>query len=148
MVNVITAIGLVFLSIMVSVDDVKNRRIKNTLVIALLPIFIGISIYNQVLSAGMINLLIVLIIGSVLFSLGTMGAGDVKLMALYGILFENLMSLLLVISVVGGLLTVSYILYYVSKKDYATLKTRGIPYGVAISIGGLIAYLFVYVYHI
>ncbi len=126
----------------------KNRRIKNTLVVALLPIFIGISIYNQVLSAGVINLLIIFDYWQYLILSCTMGAGDVKLMALYGILFENLMSLLLVISVVGGLLTVSYILYYVSKKDYATLKTRGIPYGVAISIGGLIAYLFVYVYHI
>ncbi|MBK2125879.1 A24 family peptidase [Fangia hongkongensis] len=146
--NIVMMAGLLALSAIISVDDIKNRRIKNTLVVALFPIFIGISIYNQVLGAGIINLLIVLIVGSVLFFLGTMGAGDVKLMALYGILFENLMSLLLVISVVGGLLTASYILYYVSKKDYATLKTRGIPYGVAISVGGFISYLFVYVYHI
>lgn len=95
----------------------------------------------------------VLAVTFTLFAIGGMGGGDAKLLAATALWMgfsPNLLSYLVASAFIGGLLTM-LILYY-RKSPFADLtgsnmflrhfadKTAGVPYGIALGIGGLIVY--------
>lgn len=88
-----------------------------------------------------------------LFAVGAMGGGDAKLMAATSVwmgLGFCLVQYLLIASVIGGLLTMALLVYRGSAlamftrhnmflRHFADEKT-GIPYGIALGLGGLVAF--------
>lgn len=79
---------------------------------------------------------IVFAIGIGLFAAGAMGGGDVKLLGGLALWFPGLVMLRLsiVMSLVGGILTILMLARHKISKSQAPLE---IPYGIAISIAGL-----------
>jgi len=103
--------------------------------------------------------------GAVLFYFGAFGGGDVKLMAACAVWigWHDLLSFLLIVGLAGGVVTlmlvVSRLLYRIGRKNYASASDeaasdekatswyarllspeRGVPYGVAIGLAGLLAF--------
>jgi prepilin peptidase CpaA len=95
----------------------------------------------------------VLMVTFALFALGAMGGGDAKLMAATALWFgfnSSLVEYLTTSAVLGGALTLLLLLYRKSAlasftgnnlllRHFADAKA-GIPYGVALGIGGLVTY--------
>ncbi len=91
----------------------------------------------------------VLIAGIILFSLGMIGGGDVKLMAACGCWtgFAALPLFLITVALAGGLLAIILLLLRLSlskripeASSLARLlgRSRDVPYGVAIAVGGFV----------
>lgn len=77
-----------------------------------------------------------LVIFAFLFAIGAMGGGDVKLIAALALWMTpmQLPVMLMVMAVSGGLLTIGLVIHHRWTKR---LGKPEIPYGIAISIGGL-----------
>ncbi len=71
-----------------------------------------------------------------LFAMGAMGGGDVKLLTVLALWVSPMwfMRLLLVMSVVGGVLTIAFALWHITRRRTGKIA---IPYGVAIACAGL-----------
>jgi len=132
----------------VAATDILDRRIPNIAVLSLLGLFVlwaaadGGATLITGLAAGAIGVTI----GYLLYVFGVMGAGDVKLFSAVA-LFVGLGSLhlfALATALTGGVIALSsmiarprralVMLTLRGKGDYG----RGIPYGVAIAVGGLL----------
>jgi prepilin peptidase CpaA len=84
---------------------------------------------------------------TVAFALGMMGGGDVKLLTALALwrtplvagepMFAPLLSLLMIMALAGGILTVGMVVRHRRQK---ALGQPEIPYGVAIAIGAIAAY--------
>lgn len=72
------------------------------------------------------------------FHFGMMGGGDVKLIVALALWlpFPALLSMLMVMSIVGGLVTVVMMIEHRIKKNTGQIE---VPYGVAIAVAGLLA---------
>lgn len=72
-----------------------------------------------------------------LFALRVMGGGDVKLLAALALWVQpaHFLSLVLIMSVLGGVLTVLFGLWHVARRQSGRIA---IPYGVAICAAGLL----------
>lgn len=134
-----------------AIEDSVRLRISNLLVVGIIAgavvamILAGPKIalwQNFAVFAGL------LILGTPLFAIGKMGGGDVKLLAATGLWFDLRGAMLMVASVLiaGGILALLIILARLfrwsdSARERIHLLRRGggIPYGVAISAGALIA---------
>jgi prepilin peptidase CpaA len=131
--------------------DLASFRIPNLLPLALLvlfPVAVAVSAvpvaWGWHLAAGAV----VLAVGAGLFALGLLGGGDAKLMAAAALWLGsgNLLGFLLVTSLAGGVLTLVILLLRAAPVRTAlagmglapaVLRPRGgIPYGVAIAVGG------------
>src|SRR5260221_455938 len=149
-------ISFVFAALLLAagVTDFLRQRIPNWIVLAIVALFLiqtarhlhEISWLNQ-LGAGSICL----VVGMVLFSLGHVGAGDAKLLASVA-LWAGLSSLmpLLFLTSLAGLLLVAILLgarRVVAWRNWnakgglpkSLVSGEGIPFGVAIATGTLIA---------
>lgn len=71
-----------------------------------------------------------------LFAMGAMGGGDVKLLTALALWLPPIpfLTLLLVMAVAGGALTVAFGAWHVLRREKGRVA---VPYGIAISIGGL-----------
>jgi prepilin peptidase CpaA len=134
-----------------AIEDGIRLRISNLLVVAVLAgalitmvlVGPGIALWqNFAVLAGL------LVVGTPLFASGKMGGGDVKLLAATGLWFDLRGALLMLASVLiaGGLVALLIILVRLfgwsdSARQRIHLLRRGggIPYGVAIGAGALIA---------
>ncbi|MCC2979125.1 MULTISPECIES: prepilin peptidase [unclassified Sphingomonas] len=133
-------LGLLLLS--AGIEDARVREIanwKNATIALLAPLWwfaIGIAPWpGMVVQIGVA--LVVLVLFCVAFHFGQMGGGDVKLIAALALWMPvgALVQLLLVMSIIGGALTIVMLI------DHRIRKNSGnpeIPYGVAIAIAGLI----------
>lgn len=146
--NVIAAL-LSGILICVAVSDVLDRRIPNAAVAALVVLFAlwALADRGASLGPGLAAAAIGFVIGFVLYALRIMGAGDVKLFAAValftGLSYLHLFALATVL--VGGVLAIvslaasprrALVMFSLKGRgDYG----RGVPYGVAIAVGGLIA---------
>ena len=76
------------------------------------------------------------VVFAILFTIGAMGGGDVKLIAALGLWFplEAMLHLLLIMSVLGGLLTLVLLIHHRMTKQPGRPE---IPYGIAIAAAGL-----------
>jgi prepilin peptidase CpaA len=134
-----------------AVEDSVRLRISNVLVLgimagAIVAMFLAgpeIALWqNFAVFAGL------LILGTPLFAIGKMGGGDVKLLAATGLWFDLRGAMMMVASVLiaGGVLALLIIIARLFGWSDATRERihllrrgGGIPYGVAISAGALIA---------
>ena len=133
-------LGLLLLS--AGIEDARVREIanwKNATIALMAPLWwfaIGIAPWpGMVVQIGVA--LVVLALFCVAFHFGQMGGGDVKLIAALALWMPvgALIQLLLIMSMVGGALTIVMLI------DHRIRKNSGnpeIPYGVAIAIAGLI----------
>ena len=134
-----------------AIQDAVKLRISNLLVLGVIVAAIvamalagpDISLWqNFAVFAGL------LIIGTPLFAAGKMGGGDVKLLAATGLWFDLRGALMMIGSVfiAGGILALLIILgrrfgwsEAARERIHILQKKGGIPYGVAISAGALVA---------
>ena len=132
---------LAALLVIAAAGDLRSRIISNWLngAIAALAIpfwfSIGLSPWPDMalqiaLAAG------IFLFFALLFNLGMMGGGDVKLIAAIALWLPAvaLLHLLIVMSLAGGALTLAMIAHRRLKKSSAEVE---VPYGVAIACGGL-----------
>lgn len=131
------AIALVFAAF----TDIRRRQIDNWLngAIALgAPLFwwaSGLSLWPGVaLQLGVALAAFALLAG--LFALRMMGGGDVKLLTALALWIEwdIFLQLLMVMALAGGVLTIVMGIWHIMRRQRDRLS---IPYGVAISFGGL-----------
>ncbi|MGF1748009.1 A24 family peptidase [Vibrio cionasavignyae] len=117
----------------VSIFDVKNRRIKNKLLFGLLAI--------QLVCLGFENthvdsMLVVLFIGLIIFRFGWIAAGDVKYAGVLSLSIPMAMlyEAVLFTAYSGGVLV---LFYYVKHRmtPGSQIQDVTLPYGVAISVG-------------
>ena len=140
--NTITALGimeivlLLFLSLALYFD-LKEGRIPNKLTFTAIIFGLisrlmagGFSHLYAGLLGGLVGLLILLIP----FLLRGMGAGDVKLLTAIGVFqgVEFILYTAVAMGIVGGIISVYYIFF-------KQLRGAYFPYGVAISLGAVIA---------
>ncbi len=124
--------------------DLATRSIPNILVGAIAAAAIGLLLLSaplSLLSHGGVALG-VLVGGAILFALRLWGAGDAKLLAAAAILLgtKGLPLLILGTAMGGGILAVVYLgLRYLPGQRMQT--ATGLPYGVAIACGAILACL-------
>jgi prepilin peptidase CpaA len=146
-----------FCMVYAALSDILSMKIANTVSMVLLLTFAVVapftdmewSTYAWHFAAGAL----VLTVTFSLFALGGMGGGDAKLLAASAVwmgLGNQLLGYLLATTILGGVLTIAILSYRRSPLALYTGRniflrhfadeTAGIPYGVALGLGGLIAY--------
>ena len=132
---------LALLLVVASWGDLRTRTISNglNLAIALLAIpfwwATGLALWPDVaLQIGVALLVFAAFAG--IFALGAMGGGDVKLLGAVALWlpWPAVLTLLVIMSLAGGALTLAMLIRKRLARSEARLE---IPYGVAISFGGL-----------
>ncbi|MFQ5784602.1 MAG: prepilin peptidase [Alphaproteobacteria bacterium] len=134
--------------------DLMSYEIPNWVSLVVVAAFLVMALANSVdlatvgwhLSAGGV----VLIVGAVLFYTGVFGGGDAKLLAASAVWFgwPKLLPFFLEVAIVGGVLALIILCLRrfrlpVSWAEKAWLQRlcggeKGIPYGVAIALGGIL----------
>ena len=134
--------GLAIALAVAAATDIHRRQIDNwlNLVIALAaPAFwwaTGLSLWPAVaMQLGVALIAFAVLCG--MFALRIMGGGDVKLLTALALWlpWQPFMQLLLIMSLIGGVLTVVLGAWHVMRRQRDKLK---IPYGVAIASAGLL----------
>ncbi len=132
---------LCLLLVIAAIGDLKARIIENwlTAIIALLAPLLWFALGYTIWPGMAIQLGIALAffgLFTVFFALNVMGGGDVKLIGALALWFPLLSTvrLLLLMSIIGGLLTLAYWIVHKVRKSQTDLE---IPYGVAIALAGL-----------
>lgn len=140
-IGLLAALGLLLLA--AGIEDARRRTISNwtNLAVALLaPAWwwgqgyaLWPDIALQLLLAG-----VVFAIFAGVFAIGAMGGGDVKLIAALALWLplQPLVTLLMVMSIAGGAVTV---LMMLERRLHGKSGVLEIPYGVAIAFAGLLA---------
>ena len=129
-----------------AIQDAVQLRISNLITLAVLILAVVAAVMTGVETAIWENLLVfalVLAIGTILFSRGILGGGDVKLLAAVGLWTDlfGAAQLIASIFIFGGLLALLIIFGRAAVPDSVTsriavLKPKaGIPYGIAIALG-------------
>ncbi|MGC6409039.1 prepilin peptidase [Bisgaard Taxon 45] len=125
---------LVLLLIRLSWSDLTKRVISNSTVLLLLMVIIPFSFvhHSQIF---FLPALCFLFFGFLLFTLGVIGAGDIKLVTvlMLAIPTEQLISFFFLTSCSGLLLIIIGWLFF-----RESIRKAGLPYGIAISLGFLI----------
>jgi len=133
---------LVLLLVSAGVEDARTREIanwKNAAIALMAPLWwvsIGLSPWpDMAIQIGMAAMVLTLF--CVAFHFGQMGGGDVKLIAALALWlpFTPLMQMLLLMSVLGGALTLVMLVEHKLRQNERALE---IPYGVAIAIAALL----------
>jgi prepilin peptidase CpaA len=84
--------------------------------------------------------LAVLVLGTIAFSSGWLGGGDVKFFAATALWFdlESALQFVLLVFLAGGVVAIGYLLSRTFRKREAGKKRKGkVPYGIAIGVGGI-----------
>ena len=129
-IDILVAVTILLL-VTLSVTDIRSRIISNQVVLLLLFTIVPLSLLKYQ-TIFVIPALCALAIGFLIFSLGAMGVGDIKLISvlmltiphneiIYFFFFTAFFGLLLII--------VGWLFFRKS------IKENGLPYGVAISLG-------------
>jgi len=141
--NIALLAALVLLLVSAGIQDARTREIsnwKNAAILALAPLWWwsnGLSLLPDIA--------IQLAIGGSVFALfcaafyfNWMGGGDVKMIGALALWlpFQALASMLIVMSLLGGALTVLLVVERLARRKDGNIE---IPYGVAIALAGLIA---------
>lgn len=135
------ALGVLLVS--AGVEDARRREIanwKNAAIAALAPAFwwsSGLSFWpDMAVQVAVASLVFGLF--CIAFHFGQMGGGDVKLIGALALWLPPmpLLGMLLIMSIVGGIVTIVMIVEKKLKKNEALVE---IPYGVAIAVAGLLS---------
>jgi prepilin peptidase CpaA len=139
------------LLLVAAVSDIIRRRIPNWVVLGLIGLY-ALALVFGVAPSGWLSGLgaaaIVLVVTYGLYHFGVIGAGDAKLFSAAALFLglTNLASFALMTVLVGGLMAVGVLIVHpkrvmrgLTARGRAEGAGRGIPYGVAIAIGGIAA---------
>ncbi|HEY4546556.1 MAG TPA: prepilin peptidase [Pedomonas sp.] len=137
-------IALVALLVIAAVGDIRRYTIPNMLCIAVaalaLPYWVAASLAQAqpLLPLLGIQLGVALLVFAgfvLLFALGAMGGGDVKLIAALTLWVPaaRVLEMLFLVALVGGVLALALIIIRKLRGD----ASRDVPYGVAIAAGGI-----------
>lgn len=124
-------ITIALLLVTLSITDIRSRIISNRIVLLLLITIIPLSLLKYQ-TIFLIPALCALAIGFLIFTLGIMGAGDIKLISVLMLAIPNneIISFFFFTAFAGLLLVVVGWLFF-----RESIKQNGLPYGVAISFG-------------
>ena len=148
------ALLLAFLLVAAAVEDAVRLRIANVTVALVL-----ISAITAAIVAGpelrlwqnLVVFLALLAVGTPMFAAGKLGGGDVKLLASVGLWFDfgGAVWLLVAVALTGGVLALLVLVIRsfnwsdeIRRRVVLLRPGGGIPYGVAIAAGALIAMAF------
>ena len=146
-------LALVFSALLVvaAVEDAARLRISNITVLLVIAGAVGAAIVAGVQFTLWQNLAVfavLLVAGTPLFAAGKLGGGDVKLLAAAGLWFsiKSAAWMLVAVMLAGGVLAIVVIVLRMfswsenARQKLVVLRPKGgIPYGVAIAAGALIA---------
>lgn len=132
-----------------AVEDAARMRISNLTSLAILLLAVAGAFASGIEPAAWQNLLVfaaLLGLGTLLFSTGKFGGGDVKLLAATGLWFDFMgaLGMLAAVFIAGGVLALLIIAGRAFAPDGLRSRTAvlrpgsGIPYGVAIAAGTLV----------
>lgn len=132
--NTILFLGIIILLAVICYTDVRQRIISNKVILLLFVLILPYA-YVTFKEVYILNALFTLAVGFLLFSFGIIGAGDIKLLAVLMLTVptQQIMAFLFLTSFFGFLLIVIGWLFF-----RQNIKTQGLPYGVAISLGFLL----------
>lgn len=157
MIEAVIFVVFPFAMVFAAVSDMVSMTIANRVSVILVATFmiiaplVGLSWpqYGMHLAAGAALLTITF----ALFSFGAMGGGDAKLISATAVWMgfgDALLQYLIVSTIIGGVLTVAIVLYRNSQLPIVagdidflrriSDKSEGIPYGIALGLGGLLIY--------
>lgn len=124
---------VILLLLRLSYTDIRDRIIDNNVILALLVIILPIS-FLKYQTIFILPAVFALMIGFLLFTLRVIGAGDVKLVSVLMLMIplDELIYFFFFTAFAGLLLIVVGWLFY-----RKSIRERGLPYGVAISLGFL-----------
>ena len=146
-----------FCMLFAAISDMLSMTIANRVSVLLVVVFALVApltgmewaAYGWHFAAGAL----VLAVTFGLFAMGGMGGGDAKLLAATAVwmgLNIHLVEYLVVSTMIGGLLTLAILLYRKSPLSVITGRnafmrhfaddTTGVPYGIALGVGGLLTY--------
>ena len=130
-----------------AIEDSIRFRISN---ITCLAVFIGALVamalqgFPLVLWQNAVVCLGLLAVGTPLFAAGKMGGGDVKLFAAVGLWvnFSSVVSLIAAVLIAGGIVALGFLASRLlpSRRNRDGIKSRQIPYGVAIVAGAALVF--------
>ena len=135
----VAALGCALL--LAAFTDIKSRIVENWLnagIALAAPLYWWASGYqpwpDMAIQIGIAAIVFAIFAG--VFAIGAMGGGDVKLIGALALWlpFQQLIFMLLVMSIAGGVLTAAMAIIHKMKKSKDNLE---IPYAVAIAVGGL-----------
>jgi len=125
--------------------DIRHRRISNKLSLIILALFVAFAAsqlmagenWKSALLWPFVTATVVFFAGAALFAARLMGGGDVKLMAAVALFAGPALSIsfILYVTIAGGLVALATLLY--AKIKAADPAAAKVPYGVAITMGGL-----------
>ena len=145
------ALILAILLIAAAVEDAVRLRISNLTVGLVLVAAIGAAItagFELRLWQNLVVFLALLAVGTPMFAAGKLGGGDVKLLASVGLWFDfaGAVWLLVAVALAGGVLALLVLVIRsfnwseeIRRRVVLLRPGGGIPYGVAIAAGALIA---------
>lgn len=145
-----TLCAVMVVLIIAAISDIRHRRIRNILPLILIGLY-GVFILTAQLQSDtyQVNIINGLLTGSltlagglVLFALGAMGGGDVKLAAALSLFAgtQYIAEVLILIALSGGLVTGvtwAYTKLRQKQNKVDAANRHSVPYGVAISISGI-----------
>lgn len=137
-------IALVLLLVIAAVGDIRRYIIPNTLCIAIAALALPFWITSSLAQAQPLLPLLGLQVGvaflvfagfALLFALGAMGGGDVKLIGALALWVpvSRIPELLFIVALAGGVLALGLII----ARRLRGISNRAVPYGVAIAAGGI-----------
>ncbi|WP_286830419.1 MULTISPECIES: A24 family peptidase [Kordiimonas] len=132
--------------ILAAIEDIKTRQIANRLSLILVGLF-GVTVAADLLTGADVMAAIVwpavvgssvFLVGLALFATGVMGGGDVKLLSAVALFAgpDLGLSFVLYVAVIGGFVAIALLAWSRWRKDQSEQSAK-VPYGVAISAGGL-----------
>ena len=146
-----------FCMVFAAVSDVLSMKISNLVPLILLATFFIVVPFTGMpfdqIGMHLLAGFTVLCVTFALFAFGGMGGGDAKLLATTALWMgfgPSLMTYLLMAAIIGGQLTLAILVFrssafhnlaYVTRflRNFAS-DVKGVPYGIALGAGGLIAF--------
>jgi prepilin peptidase CpaA len=150
LVKLVPAVAFALLLITAAVFDIRERRIPNWSVVALIGVFVAAGFLKATPQGWTPSLMAfgaALCGSAILYLRGVIGAGDSKLFSVAALFvgFGNLLFFACVTAMAGGVLAMVYLLvlpqaiiYGLAPPHWAQDKSAGIPYGVAIAVAGIL----------
>ncbi|KFA95542.1 hypothetical protein HW45_24580 [Vibrio sp. ER1A] len=137
---------MVCLLVFVSFSDIRKRKIPNSyiLMLAALSTLIGYEHYTLTYFLTY-SLLITILLTT--FYFGWMGGGDVKLISILALALPSVVTVaaLWLTIMFGGVLAIIRLSQYRFNIISAKKDQRGLPYGVAISMGFCLPLIYIYI---
>ncbi len=134
--------ALTLILLMAGIEDARCREIanwKNAGIALLAPLYWWLAGYGWSDIAWQVGIaLVIFAVFAAAFNFGWMGGGDVKMIGALALWLpvQALMSMLMLMSIIGGVLTLVMMLDHRRRKAAGAVET---PYGVAIAMAAMIA---------